>query len=95
MYVVTRRYEKIRIDEAARRAEKGVGDILKSTPGFRGYYVVDGGDGVGLSVSLFDSREAAVAASDKAMAWIRENLSDIYEGEPQVTAGEALVSLAG
>jgi len=28
------------------------------------------------------------------MAWIKDNLSDFYEGEPEVTMGEVVVSIA-
>jgi hypothetical protein len=41
------------LDEAGRRAAEGVGSILKQTPGFMAYYVFEGGNGVGASVSLF------------------------------------------
>jgi hypothetical protein len=29
------------------------------------------------------------------MAWIKDNLGDLYEGEPDVTTGEVLVSVTG
>jgi hypothetical protein len=29
------------------------------------------------------------------MAWIRDNLSDSYEGEPEVTMGEVVVNVPG
>jgi hypothetical protein len=56
---VLRRYRNMRVNEAARRAEAGVVDMLKQTAGFRAYYIVDGGGGVGLSVSIFESRKQA------------------------------------
>jgi hypothetical protein len=91
MYVVIRKFNNMRsVREAARRAESGIGQILKETPGFQAYYIFDGGNGVAGSVSLFESREAAMAANEKALAWIKASLIDFYDGEPEVTAGEVL-----
>jgi len=48
MYVVIRKFSAMRsVPEAARRAESGIGQILKQSPGFVAYYVFDGGNGVG------------------------------------------------
>ena len=53
MYVVIRKFSAMRsVPEAARRAESGIGQILKQSPGFVAYYVFDGGNGVGGSVTL-------------------------------------------
>jgi hypothetical protein len=91
MYLVIRRFNHISsVAEAARRAESGIGQLLKQCPGFQGYYVFDAGDGIGGSVSLFDSKEAAQAANEKALAWIRGSLVDMIDGEPEVTMGEVL-----
>lgn len=93
MYVVIRKFNNMRsVDEAARRAEVGLGPILKQTPGFKAYYVFDGGNGVGGSVTLFESRESAMVVSQSSLLWLKENLADLYEGEPELTSGEVLVS---
>ena len=91
MYLSIRRFAHMRsVSEAARRAESGIGPMLKQEPGFRGYYVFEGGNGVGGSVTLFESRDEALAANDKALAWIKASLSDLLDGEPEITAGEVL-----
>ena len=92
MYVVIRKFNKMReLDEVARRAEAGVGPLLREAPGFKAYYVCDGGHGVGFSVTVFESRAAAATeASAKALIWIKENLRDLYEGQPEVTSGDVL-----
>ncbi len=72
MYVVNRKFTNVRsVREPARRGGSGIGQLLKGSPGFRGYYVFDAGDGTAGSISLFDSHEAASAANEKALAWIR------------------------
>ncbi|MBJ6128449.1 hypothetical protein [Microvirga splendida] len=91
MYLVIRKFNHVSsVAEAARRAESGIGQVLKQSPGFQGYYVFDAGDGVAGSVSLFESREAASAANEKALAWIRASLVDVVNGEPEITMGEVL-----
>lgn len=91
MYVVIRRFTHMQsVHEAARRAESGIGQILRQSPGFQGYYVFDGGNGVGGSVTLFDNQQNALAANEKALSWIRASLADLVQGEPEVTAGEIL-----
>jgi hypothetical protein len=94
MYVIIRRFNRLKsVAEAARRAESGIGQLMKQSPGFLGYYVFDGGSGVGGSITLFDSREEALVANDKALAWIRASLTDLIDGEPEITAGEVLASV--
>jgi hypothetical protein len=92
MYLFIRNFNHISpMAEAARRAESGLGQVLKQSPGFQAYYVFDAGDGIGGSVSLFESKEAALAANEKALAWIRGSLVDVINREPEITMGEVLV----
>jgi hypothetical protein len=94
MYVVIRKFDHMRsVTEAARRAESGLGEILRKSPGFQGYHVFDSGNGIGGSITLFDSRDAALAANEKAMTWIRASLADLIQGEPEITVGEILASV--
>ena len=91
MYLVIRKFNQLRsVAVAARRAESGIGQILKQSPGFRGYYIFDSGNGVGGSVTFFDSRDEAMAANEKVLAWIQASLSDLIDGEPEITTGEVL-----
>jgi hypothetical protein len=45
------------------------------------------------SVTLFDTRDAAEAANEKAMAWIQGSLGDLIDGEPEIIAGEVLAAV--
>ena len=93
MYVITRRFKSISsVAEAAARAEAGLAPILLAATGFKGYHIIDAGDGVGLSVTMFETREDADRVKDRALDWVRQNLSDLYQGEPEVTAGEVIYS---
>lgn len=94
MYVVIRKFNNMRsVAEAARRAESGIGRVLKAAPGFRGYYVFDGGGGVGGSVTFFEDRQTAIDANEKAMVWLKASLADLIDGEPEITVGEVLVAM--
>ena len=92
MYASIRRYRHVRSPErVAHKVRNGFVPILEALPGFRGYYLIDGG-GELTTVSLFDSREAATASIGKAAAWVKENLPELHDGAPpEVVAGEVRV----
>ncbi|HEX7759451.1 MAG TPA: hypothetical protein VF459_08115 [Caulobacteraceae bacterium] len=93
MFIITRRFKVLRsVAEAAKRAEAGLAPLLLNATGFRGYHIIDAGDGVGLSVSMFETREDAERVKDRALDWIKQNLSDLYSDEPEITSGEVIYS---
>jgi heme-degrading monooxygenase HmoA len=93
MYAVIRKFNRMRSpEEAERRAEAGFVPILRQSPGFRGYYVVRGGSEMIVSITLFKTQDAVQEAHRRAMDWIRDNLSDLVEGEPEVVSGEVVIS---
>jgi hypothetical protein len=79
--------------ETARRAESGIGQIVKKVAGFGGYYVFDAGHGTGGSISFFETEEAAVEANEKSLAWIRQSLADQVQGEPEIILGKIEAAL--
>lgn len=94
MYMFIRTYTKVRsVADAARRAKSGVGQILKQSHGFRSYYVLDGGEGVGVAVMIFEDRESANAANIKVREFVQASLHDLELGDPEIIAGEVLVSM--
>jgi hypothetical protein len=68
--------------------------VLKNLPGFKGYYAIkfEGGD-LG-SVSIFDKKENADSANEKATGWIKQNLVSELSSEPMVLRGDILFSHA-
>ena len=96
MFVVIRRYAAAgaRADEVARRVGEGLVPILTRLPGFRAYYCLVGEDGRPVSVSIVDSRAAAVVANDRAREWVAANMADLIPDSPEVTMGEMLVDAA-
>ena len=94
MYIVIRKYTKVRsVADAARRAKSGVGQILRKSRGFRSYYVLDGGEGVGVAVMIFEDRESANAANHKVREFVQASLHDLNLGDPEIVAGEVLVNI--
>jgi len=83
------------VDDAARRAAEGIGKMLHGSKGFVAYYVVQFGPESGGSISLFETQQAAQDAQGKALAWIKSNLADLTEGEPEIWAGEVKAAITG
>ncbi len=93
MYATMRRYEGVTDPaEAGRRVSEGFVSLLKEIPGFVAYYWVDGGGGVMVSTSVFEDRDGAEASTEKAAAWVRDNIASLLPNPPQVTAGEVVAS---
>jgi hypothetical protein len=61
--------------------------------GFRSYYVLDGGEGVGVAVMIFEDRESANAANDKVLEFVQASLLDLNLGNPEIIAGEVLMKI--
>ncbi|MCP3373692.1 hypothetical protein [Bradyrhizobium cajani] len=94
MYIVIRKYTKVRsVADAARRAKSGIGEILRQSHGFRSYYVLDGGHGVGVAVMIFEDRESANAANAKILEFVQASLHDLDLGDPEIISGEVLLNM--
>ena len=88
MHTVIRRYEGVEdTAEVARRAVNEFGPQLRERPGFQGYYVVDAGDGILATISVFDTEEAAAESVTAAAGWVQENIAHLIPNAPQVTSG--------
>jgi hypothetical protein len=59
MYAVVRRFEGVTdTQEVARIVKEGFVPIISEMPGFVAYYWVDAGDGVVVSTSVFEHKDA-------------------------------------
>ena len=54
---------------------------------------MDGGEGVGVAVMIFEDRESANAANDKVLEFVQASLLDFNLGDPEIIAGEVLVNI--
>ena len=96
MYVAVRRYEGVTDPEEAGRITREVFvPVIREMPGFVGYYDVDAGDGVMVSISVFEHKEAEEQSTFKARDFVAKDLEPLLPNPPQVTAGEVLTYQAG
>ena len=57
-------------------AEKGILPTFVKEPGFVNYGLVDAGDHKVVSISIWETREAAQKSEGMAANWIKENIAD-------------------
>ena len=94
MHATIRRYEGV---DAARTAEVSakvnetlVADLRKLT-GFAGYYLIEAGDGVISSLSLFETAEQAEESNKIVSTWITdENFASAIPNPPKITSGKVV-----
>ena len=95
MYVAVRRYEGVTDSKkVAQLVIEGFLPIISEMPGFVAYYSVDAGDGVMVSTSIFEHKDAEEQSTFRAGEFIAEHLAPLMPNPPQVTAGEVVASKA-
>jgi hypothetical protein len=94
MQATIRRYEGVdaaRTNEIVERVNETLVPQLRELPGFSGYYVIDAGNGVISSVSLFETAEQAEESTKLVAEWITdENLETAIPNAPKITSGEVV-----
>jgi hypothetical protein len=89
MYIAVRRYEGVKDPQKVKQvAEEGFVPLISEMPGFVAYYWVDAGDGVIVSTSVFEHKDAEEQSTFRAGAFIQEHLLPLLPNPPQITAGE-------
>jgi heme-degrading monooxygenase HmoA len=94
MFTSIRKYNVKRgsADELARRVRDSFVPLVRQMQGFRSYYLLDGGPDVLITISTFDSADAAFASNEQAANWVRNNVLEFTRGMPEVMTGHALVA---
>jgi len=78
MYVAVRRYEGVRDSQkVAQLVDEDFIPIISEMPGFVAYYFVDAGDGVMVSTSVFEHKEAEEQSNFRAGQFVAENLAPL------------------
>ena len=94
MYATHRRYEGIdqsRIEELTRKVNDSLIPRLSKLPGFKGYYLMEAGDGVVRSTSLFDTSAQAEDSTRVAAEWTQEEkLEKLVPNPPKVTVRKVI-----
>jgi hypothetical protein len=96
MHATVRRYEGIdetRREELTKKVTENLIPRLSKLPGFNGYYVIEAGNGVITSVSLFDTEADAAASTELAAQWIQDDqLTAALPNAPKVTSGRVVAA---
>jgi hypothetical protein len=93
MHSAVRTYRVTDADTIVTKAEDEFVSRVKEIDGFVGYYLIDGGDGTVVSVTVGETAEAVEASTQAAGEWVRQSIADLIEGPPQIVAGEVRVSV--
>jgi hypothetical protein len=95
MHATIRRYDGVdqnRSVELTRKANETLLPKLEKLPGFLGYYLVEAGNGVFASLSLFETPEQGLESTTIVATWIRDEKFDaIIPNKPMITSGEVVV----
>ena len=91
MYVAVRRYEGATDPQRVGQVVDEVFvPLISELPGFVAYYAVDAGDGVVVSTSVFEHKDAEEQSTFRAGEFVGEHLEPLLPNPPQVTAGEVV-----
>ena len=92
MFATIRRYEGVdhnRTTELTSKVNETLMPKLNKLPGFKGYYLVDAGNGVFTSLGLFETPEQGMESTKFVTTWIREEkLDTILPHAPKITSGK-------
>jgi heme-degrading monooxygenase HmoA len=94
MFTSIRKYHVRRgsAEELARRVGESFVPLMRQMQGFRGYYLLDGGPDVLITISMFDSADEAFASNEISANWVRNNVLEFVKGMPEVMIGNALIA---
>jgi heme-degrading monooxygenase HmoA len=90
MYVAVRRYEGVTDPQKVAQVAEEFVPIISEMPGFVAHYLVDAGDGVTVSTSVFEHKDAEEQSTFVAGEFVAEHLAPLMPNPPQVTAGEVV-----
>ena len=88
MYVAVRHYEGATDPQkVGQLVQEGMVPIISELPGFVAYYWIDAGDGVMISTSVFEHKDAEEQSNWRAGDFVAKNLASLLPNPPQITSG--------
>ena len=94
MHATIRRYDGVDQNRSAELTSKVDATLvpkLEKLPGFTGYYLIEAGNGVFSSLSLFETPEQGMESTKIVATWIRdEKLDTVIPNEPRITSGRVI-----
>ena len=93
MYASVRRYKTSAgaAAEISRRVNEGFVPIVSKAPGFVAYDLVDAGNDVVVTVSVFQTQAGAEESNRMARDWVKQTIASLLSGPPDITAGTVTV----
>ena len=90
MHASIRRYkvDSTSVGEVFRHANEGFVPTISKMPGFVGYYGLDAGNGVFVTISLFKDQVGTKESEKVAAEWVGKNISHLIKTPPEITSGE-------
>jgi hypothetical protein len=99
MHATIRRYDGIdqaRTDELVKKVGESLVPKLSKLQGFKGYYLIEAGNGTVSSLGLFDTAEQAEESTKVAATWVRdEKLESAFPNPPKITSGKVVTHQNG
>ncbi len=94
MFAIIRRYDGVdqnRSAELTRNVNQTLVPKLEKLSGFAGYWLIEAGNGVFSSLSLFETPEQAKESTKTVADWMRdEKLDTAIPNEPKITSGKVV-----
>jgi heme-degrading monooxygenase HmoA len=70
--------------------EEGFIPIISEMPGFVAYYLVDAGEGVVVTTSVFEHKETEEETNWRAGDFTAQHIASVVPNPPQITDGEVV-----
>jgi hypothetical protein len=99
MFATIRRYDGVdqnRTLELTNKVNETLVPQLKTLPGFKGYYLIEAGNGTFSSLGLFETPEQSEESTKVVATWIRdEKFETMIPNEPKITSGKVVAHSNG
>jgi hypothetical protein len=99
MHATIRSYEGVdqnRATELTAKVNETLVPQMKKLPGFKGYYLVEAGNGVFSSLGLFETREQGEESTKTVTQWIADEKFDtLLPNAPKITRGNVVAHSNG
>ena len=99
MHATIRRYDGVdqnRTVELTGKVNESLVPKLSKLDGFKGYYLIEAGNGVMSSLGLFETPAQAEESTKVASSWVRdEKLETAFPNPPKITSGKVVAHKNG
>ena len=90
-FAATTVWTRIAPSELTRKVNETLVPKLSELPGFKGYFLIDAGNGIFSSIGLFETPEQGKDSTNVVATWIRdEKLETMIPNEPKITTGQVV-----